>query len=405
MQAELPYTGNTGDEIMNQQIFDTPSSASRHSTNLLDTHSKRHSKQHSKRRAQRFGLFSMLILSALLFTACLPRTMGMQGRLLNSDGTAVSGGVDMVINYWTCANGDENASGCDMVYTETRNNVQVVNGLFDIQLGTTSVDADDEPNPAIFARPLFLEFVVNGETLTPRQRLHGAPYAMSLVGGAVVASLHQGPGGSDGTDENYAALSVLAPNARGTALLVGTGTTNPNGDLIRGCSVLLNVNSRDCSDLRFRVTGDGNVTADGTFTGGGADFAEYLDAVGSPTHYEPGDVLIISPDQDRAVALSTEAYSTAVIGVYSTDPAFMGGGRYLPEDGTTEMLPVGIVGIVPVKVSAENGPIRRGDLLTTSNTPGHAMLASEYAPGAILGKAMGELEEGTGVIEVVLLLQ
>ncbi len=69
------------------------------------------------------------------------------------------------------------------------------------------------------------------------------------------------------------------------------------------------------------------------------------------------------------------------------------------------MIPVGIVGIVPVKVSAENGPIHRGDLLTTSATPGHAMRADTYIPGAILGKAMGELQSGTGVIEVVLLLQ
>jgi hypothetical protein len=82
----------------------------------------------------------------------------------------------------------------------------------------------------------------------------------------------------------------------------------------------------------------------------------------------------------------------------------MGGGRYLPDDGKTDMLPVGIVGIVPVKVSAENGAIHRGDMLTTSNTPGYAMRATEYVPGATLGKAMGELNSGTGVIEVVLLL-
>ncbi len=115
--------------------------------------------------------------------------------------------------------------------------------------------------------------------------------------------------------------------------------------------------------------------------------------------------MVISATQDRTVELSTEPYSTAVIGVYSTDPAFMGGGRYLDDDGNTDMLPIGIVGIVPVKVSAENGPIRRGDMLTTSSIPGHAIRATEFVPGSILGKAMGELEDGTGVIEVVLLLQ
>jgi hypothetical protein len=310
----------------------------------------------------------------------------------------------MTVHLWTCESGTDALAGCSLVYTEVKN-VLVVNGLFDMTIGATSLLADADPDPLIFARPLFAEITIEGETLTPRQRLHGAPYAMSLVGGAVMASFHEGPGGEDGTDENYATLSVVAAGAKGTALLVSSNPTTPAGDLIRGCSSPVALTQRECGNLRFQVTSEGDVNIDGAVTGGGADFAEYLDAEGEHSAYEPGDVLIVSPNQDRAVALATEAYSTAVIGVYSTDPAILGGGRYLPDNGETDMLPVGIVGIVPVKVSAENGAIHRGDLLTTSNTPGHAMLAGEYVPGAILGKAMGELEEGTGVIEVVLLLQ
>lgn len=359
----------------------------------------------SRRQFQRYGVLATLIISAMLFAGCLPRMLGMQGRLLDGDGNPVNGNVDLIINYWTCLSGPDSDAGCDIVYTENKNNVPVVNGLFDISIGLDSINANDGPDPMIFARPLFAEITVNGEILSPRQRLFGSPYAMSLVGGAVVASLHAGPGGSDGTDANYATLSVAAPVARGTALLVSTSTASPNGDLIRGCNANISITERDCPELRFRVTGEGDVRADGAFTGGGADFAEYLDATGDRSAYEPGDVLIVSPDQDRAVALATEPYSTAVIGVYSTDPAVLGGGRYLSDEGKTDMLPVGIVGIVPVKVSAENGPIHRGDLLTTSSIPGHAMLATEFVPGAMLGKAMGELEEGTGVIEVVLLLQ
>lgn len=362
------------------------------------------SSKYPSRPIKRFGLLALLMISTLLLNACLPRMLGMQGRLLNNEGVPITDTVTMTINYWTCASGTEANQGCSISYTETKN-VQVINGLFDITIGSSDVDADSAPDPLIFARPLFAEIIVDGETLTPRQRLIGAPYAMSLVGGSVVASFHQGPGGTDNTDENYGALSVVAAGAQGTALMLSSSSGTPAGDLIRGCTSPLNLSGRVCGDLRFRVAYDGNVTADGAFTGGGADFAEYLDATGNRSSYEPGDVLIVSPDQDRAVALATEAYSTAVIGVYSTDPAILGGGRYLADDGTTDMLPVGIVGIVPVKVSAENGAIQRGDLLTTSATPGHAMLASEYVPGAILGKAMGELEAGTGVIEVVLLLQ
>jgi hypothetical protein len=72
------------------------------------------------------------------------------------------------------------------------------------------------------------------------------------------------------------------------------------------------------------------------------------------------------------------------------------------------LFPVALCGRVPCKVVEENGPIKRGDLLTTSSTPGHAMKALSvtageqeiYRSGTIVGKALGSLESGTGVIEI-----
>lgn len=51
--------------------------------------------------------------------------------------------------------------------------------------------------------------------------------------------------------------------------------------------------------------------------------------------------------------------------------------------------------------------MRPGDLLTTSGTPGHAMKAANpaQAQGAILGKAMTPLEEGCGLVLVLVSLQ
>lgn len=66
-----------------------------------------------------------------------------------------------------------------------------------------------------------------------------------------------------------------------------------------------------------------------------------------------------------------------------------------------------MVGIVPTKVSAENGPIHRGDLLVTSSTAGYAMKGTDRSRmvGAVVGKAMGSLESEAGVIEVLVSLQ
>ena len=56
---------------------------------------------------------------------------------------------------------------------------------------------------------------------------------------------------------------------------------------------------------------------------------------------------------------------------------------------------------------ASSSPIKPGDLLTTSDTPGHAMKVSDHvkAHGAILGKAMSPLRQGKGMVLVLVTLQ
>src|SRR2546422_387097 len=70
-------------------------------------------------------------------------------------------------------------------------------------------------------------------------------------------------------------------------------------------------------------------------------------------------------------------------------------------------VPLAIVGIVPCKVSAENGPIEVGDLLVASSTPGHAMKGTDRSRmlGAVVGKALERLCEDKGVIQVLVTLQ
>jgi hypothetical protein len=152
-------------------------------------------------------------------------------------------------------------------------------------------------------------------------------------------------------------------------------------------------------DRKFYVSGAGEVYADGSFHSGGADFAELLPAAPG---LEPGDVLVIGPD--GRLIRSTKPYQTSVVGVYSTRPSFLGGAG--DDADPTGKIPLAIMGVVPVKASAENGPIRPGDLLVASATPGHAMKAGPNPPqGTVIGKALEGLEEGTGVIQMLVVLQ
>jgi hypothetical protein len=61
---------------------------------------------------------------------------------------------------------------------------------------------------------------------------------------------------------------------------------------------------------------------------------------------------------------------------------------------------------VPVKATAENGPIRPGDLLTSASMAGRAMRAGEDPPpGTVIGKALEPLADGSGVIKMLVMLQ
>jgi hypothetical protein len=66
-----------------------------------------------------------------------------------------------------------------------------------------------------------------------------------------------------------------------------------------------------------------------------------------------------------------------------------------------------MIGVVPTKVTAEGGPIKPGDLLVTSSRPGYAMKGTDRGrlTGAIIGKALGHLQSGIGLIEVAVSLQ
>jgi len=96
-----------------------------------------------------------------------------------------------------------------------------------------------------------------------------------------------------------------------------------------------------------------------------------------------------------------------VAGIYSTKPGLLGTTRRLNEAVPEDEVPLAVVGIVPCKVTAANGPIRVGDPLVASSTPGHAMkgTARNRMLGAVVGKALEPLPQGTGIIQVLVTLQ
>src|SRR5207249_466005 len=105
--------------------------------------------------------------------------------------------------------------------------------------------------------------------------------------------------------------------------------------------------------------------------------------------------------------LSDQAYDNRVAGIVSGANG-INPGIALHQDGALEGgQNVALSGRVYVLADATSGAIHPGDLLTTSDTPGHAMRVTEHAKaqGAILGKAMSALKEGKGMVLVLVTLQ
>jgi hypothetical protein len=187
----------------------------------------------------------------------------------------------------------------------------------------------------------------------------------------------------------YHTAHVQNAGSGGVLYLQNNGDANGagGGDLITAVGA--------AAEGQFRVTSSGQARSDVGFATPAEDFAEYVPALPG---LAPGDVLAIGPD--GRLVRSEGRFQATVAGVYSTAPGFLGG---QPLDGAPAgEVPLAIVGVVPVRASAENGAIRPGDLLVAAGTAGHAMRGGASPPiGSVLGKALEPLDGGTGLIRML----
>lgn len=139
----------------------------------------------------------------------------------------------------------------------------------------------------------------------------------------------------------------------------------------------------------------------------GADLAERFPTTGDVTA-EPGMVLEIDPLNPGSLRISTGAYSSLVAGVVSGANGLPAGTIMGNLPGHEDATPIALSGRVWVWCDTSAHAIKPGDLLTTSDTPGHAMKASDWsrAVGSVIGKAMTSLEQGeSGMVLVIVGLQ
>lgn len=314
---------------------------------------------------------------------------------------------------------------------------------------TQRVDLPNEViggGPLHTGEPLYLEIMINGEVLSPRQEVTPTPLAMSMPGvysyngqvrlgesmndvvvgnGTQNTNFSLNNGSLFATSSSASVANYTSTSHIGTWLtldntspggtpwaIIATGSANGEGP---GAFV---ISDQSISTPRMVIDDLGNVgfgvsnpterlDVAGAIRIRGADIVEGFDSSGGVI--EPGTVVSIDPTPGHEGELmpSSEAYDTKVAGVVSG----AGGipyGMALSYDGQFGGdTKVAMTGRVYVKCSTESGPILAGDLLTSASVPGHAMKASDRdrAHGTVIGKAMSSLDDGTGLVLVLVNLQ
>jgi hypothetical protein len=376
------------------------------------------------------------LLSAVAGMAMLPgeaaaqtaaaRTFTYQGKLTNQ-GSAVDGAV--TINYRVFSaltGGSQIASGSV--------NTTVVDGLLTFEvplgaLGQTQFTGSE--------RFLEIEVVRSGfptQVLTPRQALRPAPYSLFALNNAF--TLDQAGNAIFNVSGGEVGIGTTTPFNNRPVTIQGRAS----GDLIqlRDSAGVdrwhVNFNGANfaftetgIADNRMVLAAGGNVGI-GTNTPsarldvvgrvrceslqitGGSDIAEPYNVVAADgVEARPGMVVVIDSDKLGSLKVGNKAYDKAVAGIISGANGIHPG-LTLTQTGSVADgdLPIAKVGRVWCYVDADaGGAIEPGDLLTTSETAGHAMKASDASKsnGAVLGKAMSRLEKGKGMVLVLVGLQ
>jgi hypothetical protein len=184
-------------------------------------------------------------------------------------------------------------------------------------------------------------------------------------------------------DFRVAGTSRFVVHASGT-VTIGDGTNAAGLQIGRGGICVDDDGSCNAST-------SGLISADTYFTGN-SDLAE---------NYFSNDGLLAGEIVALAGGLSVDRANTGnaevVLGVVSTDPGLTLGADDTSLRAGERPYPIALSGRVPIRLSTENGPIRKGDQITLSSLPGIGMKAT--GTGLVVGVALEDFDEARAYSE------
>lgn len=152
----------------------------------------------------------------------------------------------------------------------------------------------------------------------------------------------------------------------------------------------------DGGTLTFNPSTETLAVTNVTGTSSQAKYADVAENYITDADYDPGTVLVFGGKYECTICNTVQ--NKRIIGIVSEKPAYLMN-KDLDAD---HVATVALLGRVPAKVIGE---IRKGDMMISSNEPGHCEAWKEESnppSGTVLGKALQDKTgRGTGVIEVL----
>ena len=138
--------------------------------------------------------------------------------------------------------------------------------------------------------------------------------------------------------------------------------------------------------------------------GGDIQFADCAEDFEVAELADAGPGTLMALNEDGLAVPCTQEYDTRVVGIVSGAGTFRPGIILGRTESEAPAVPLALIGKAFCKVDADYGAICIGDLLTSSPTDGHAMVAADRsrALGAIIGKALRSLSSGRGIVPVLI---
>lgn len=157
-------------------------------------------------------------------------------------------------------------------------------------------------------------------------------------------------------------------------LLIGwSGRRGSPGRALSDLGTTLDINC--CGDWANTYVGGGNFSVCSLTIRGGGNLAEPFPT--AEGHIDKGAVMVIDEEHPGQLKLSGRAYDTRVAGIVSGAKGIHPGISLHQEGAMDDGQDIALSGRVYVQADAAFGAITPGDLLTTSDTPGHAMKVTD----------------------------